>query len=276
MKYLSKGCALTMDKSIDFSSPIPYYLQLIQALKNKIQNGEWKTGDKLPGEFELCETYGVSRTVVRQALRELELDGLITRKKGKGTFISGPKINESLVQKLTGFFEDMVSRGHTPRSQVLHHDVIPAKAKIADFLQLEPSDLVHMIERLRSVDDYPIVLVTTYIPHALCPTLMKYDLNQDSLYTILENEFNLEISHGTRSVEAVAATEREAQLLNIPVGSPLILLNSVSYLADGTPLEYYHAVHRGDRSRFVVELVRKRDMTGVKGTVEATKLSRFD
>jgi GntR family transcriptional regulator len=267
---------LTPNKAIDFSSPIPYYLQLIQTLKKKILNGDLKTGDKLPGEFELCETYGVSRTVVRQALRELELEGLVSRKKGKGTFISGPKINESLVQKLTGFFEDMVSRGHIPHTKVLRHDVIPAKAKIADYLQLEPSDLVHLIERLRSVEDSPIVLVTTYIPHSLCPTLMNYDLDQDSLYSILEKEFKLEISHGTRSVEAVAATEREAQLLNIPIGSPLILLNSVSYLADGTPLEYYHAVHRGDRSRFVVELVRKRDITDIKGTAEVVKPLRFD
>jgi GntR family transcriptional regulator len=267
---------MSPNKAIDFSSPIPYYLQLIHALKKKILNGDLKTGDKLPGEFELCETYGVSRTVVRQALRELELEGLVSRKKGKGTFISGPKINESLVQKLTGFFEDMVSRGHTPHTQVLRHDVIPAKAKIADFLQLEPSDLVHLIERLRSVEDSPIVLVTTYIPHSLCPTLMNYDLDKDSLYSILENEFKLEISHGTRSVEAVAATEREAQLLNIPIGSPLILLNSVSYLADGTPLEYYHAVHRGDRSRFVVELVRKREISDIKGTVEVINHLRFD
>jgi GntR family transcriptional regulator len=214
--------------------------------------------------------------VVRQALRELELDGLISRKKGKGTFVSGPKINESLVQSLTGFFEDMTSRGHTPHSLVLRHDIVPAKTKIANFLQLEPDDLVHVIERLRSVEDAPIVLVVTYIPHHLCPTLMNFDLNQKSLYSILESEFNLEISHGTRSVEAVAANDREAQLLNIPVGSPLILLNSISYLSDGTPLEYYRAVHRGDRSRFVVELVRKRNSTDVKGTVEAVHRAQSD
>jgi GntR family transcriptional regulator len=267
---------MSPNHAIDFNSPIPYYLQLIQTLKDKIEKGEWKTGDKLPGEFELCETYGVSRTVVRQSLRELELDGIISRKKGKGTFVSGPKINESLVQTLTGFFEDMVSRGHTPHSLVLRHDIVPAKTKIAGYLHLEPNDLVHVIERLRSVDDAPIVLVTTYIPHRLCTTLMNHDLNHDSLYSILEKEYNLEISHGTRSVEAVAANERESQLLNIPLGSPLILLNSITYLADGTPLEYYHAVHRGDRSRFVVELVRKRNSAKFKGTIEAVTRSRSD
>ena len=74
-------------------------------------------GHQIPGEQELCELYGVSRTVVRQALRELELDGMITRRKGKGTFIAPPKISEGLVQKLTGFYQDMVERGLRPTTR---------------------------------------------------------------------------------------------------------------------------------------------------------------
>ena len=96
--------------TINFDSHIPYYIQLIEALKEKISLGEWKVGDQLPSEPELCEIYGVSRTVVRQALREIELEGLITRRKGKGTFIAEPKISESLAQKLTGFYQDMIEQ----------------------------------------------------------------------------------------------------------------------------------------------------------------------
>src|SRR3990172_1139894 len=105
---------LPVGKSIVFESNIPYYLQLIDLLKEKIAQGTWKPGDQIPSEPELCSIYGVSRTVVRQALMELELEGLIIRRKGKGTFIAEPKINESLVQKLTGFYQDMVDRGHKP------------------------------------------------------------------------------------------------------------------------------------------------------------------
>ena len=93
-------------------------------------------GDQIPGEQELCELYWVSRTVVRQALRELELDGMITRRKGKGTFISPPKISEGLVQKLTGFYQDMVERGLRPSTKVLHQNVVPATEKVARFLTI--------------------------------------------------------------------------------------------------------------------------------------------
>lgn len=250
--------------AIDFNSKIPYYIQLMDVIKNKINQGEWNPGDQLPSEPDLCETYSVSRTVVRQALREIELEGLIIRRKGKGTFVAEPKINESLVQKLTGFYQDMVDRGHTPITHVLKNEVEPASPKVARYLNVEPGTQVFNIERLRFIDDEPIVLVTTYLPYELCSGLANYDLSNQSLYAVLEKEFGLELSHGRRTIEAVAANDREAQLLQVGECDPLILLDSVTYLKDGTPIEYYHAVHRGDRSRFEVELVRVREEKTLK------------
>ena len=186
----------TESNSINFDSYIPYYIQLIEALKAKISRGEWKPGDKIPSEPELCVYYGVSRTVVRQALREIELDGLILRKKGKGTFIAEPKINESLVEKLTGFYQDMLERGHRTVTQVLKHEIEPCTAKIARDLHIAPGTSVFCIERLRFVDGVPIVLVTTYIPVSLCPQLADQDLSNQSLYQILER-FGLVITAPT-------------------------------------------------------------------------------
>lgn len=243
-------------KTIDFNSNIPYYIQLVAIIKIKIANGEWKTGTQIPSEPELCDIFGVSRTVVRQALGEIELDGLISRRKGKGTFVAEKKISESLVQKLMGFYQDMVDRGEKPMTQVLKHVVQPASQKIAEILGISPQTPVFCIERLRFIRKEPIVLVTTYIPHALCPRLGDFDLSNQSLYQVLEREFGLALSHGRRTIEAVPANKRTAQLLQINVGDPVLLLNSITYLQDGTPLEYFHAVHRGDRSRFEVELVR--------------------
>ncbi len=258
---------VTQEKTIDFNSNIPFYIQLIEVLKEKIDLEEWQPGDRLPSEPELCEIYGVSRTVVRQALREMELKGLIIRRKGKGTFVAEPKISESLVQKLTGFYEDMVNRGRRPVSKVLHHEVEPASVKVARYLGLKQGDHVFNIERLRFIDGEPIVLVTTYIPYALCPKLGDYDLSNQSLYAILEKEFGIVLSHGWRTIEAVAANEREAELLRVEDRAPLILLDSVTYLGDGTPIEYYHAIHRGDRSRFEVSLVRIREQGKVRETI---------
>lgn len=260
------------NNAIDFNSNIPYYIQLIEALKGKINSGEWQAGDQIPSEPDLCEAYGVSRTVVRQSLREIELEGLITRRKGKGTFVAEPKIGESLAQKLTGFYQDMLERGHAIETQVLHHKVLPAEKKVAEYLAVDPGTTVIDIKRLRFIKGEPIVLVSSYLPLELCPELAGADITNKSLYEFLENECGLIIAYGRRSIEAVAADKTEAKLLQIEVGAPLILLDSVSYLEDDTPIEYYHAVHRGDRSKFEVELVRIKEVGSIRKTLKPAKI----
>jgi GntR family transcriptional regulator len=245
--------------SINRDSPIPYYVQVTERLREHIEQGMWRTGEQLPGELELCRTFGVSRPVIRQAFERLMDQGLIVRRKGKGTFVAEPKIREGLFQKLTGFFQDMVDQGYEVVTQVLKQHTIPASAKVASKLEVAIATPVIELERLRFVQGEPLNLVISYLPHALCPRLIDEDLSRRSLYAFLEDQCGLVISRGRRTLEAVAAGEREANLLLIDRGAPLIVLDSVSYLSDGTPVEYYYAYHRGDRSRFDVELVRVRE-----------------
>ena len=240
---------------IEFNSHIPYYVQLINLLKSQFQQKVWKPGDKIPGEPELCDLYGISRTVVRQALQELQHEGLIVRQKGKGTFVAYPKIGESLASKLTGFYHDMLERGLRPTTRVLHQRVIPVPEKVADYLEVAPGTPVIDIHRLRSVNNEPIQLVTSYIPFALCPQAAEVDLTDRSLYDFLE-DCGLQIARGRRYIEAVEASEEAAQLLCVKRGQAMVMLNSICYLANGTPVEYYLALHRGDSTRFEVELVR--------------------
>src|SRR5512136_2100411 len=171
---------------IDHSSPVPYYAQVKETLRGRIERGDWKPGAQLPGEPELCTMSDVSRTVIRQALTELMYEGLIVRAKGKGTFVAEPKIIEGLAQKLTGFYQDMADRGAPPVSRVLKQQLSPASAKVASFLRLEPGTPVIEIERLRFVKDEPIVLVTTYLPYSRCPELLRADLTRQSLYAFME------------------------------------------------------------------------------------------
>ncbi len=242
--------------SIDFQSHLPYYYQLIEILKQQIEDGVWVPGDKMPSELELCDSYGVSRTVVRQALRELEANSFIVRRKGKGTFVAKPKINEGLIQRLTVFYQDMTEKGFKPTTHVLFQDIMPATTKTARYLEVPVGTEIIEIQRLRFINDEPIQLVTTYIPLHLCPKLVKADLSNRSLYEYLETEYGIQITRGTRYIEAVLATKEEAKLLDIDEGDPLVLLDSVSYSATEQPIEYYHALHRGDRSRFEVNLIR--------------------
>jgi GntR family transcriptional regulator len=248
-----------MNERINFDSYIPYYIQLISILKEKVQTGVWLPGDQIPGEQELCVLYRVSRTVVRQALREMELEGVINRRKGKGTFISLPKISEGLVQKLTGFYQDMVERGLKPGTKVLHQIVAPSSEKVARFLNIQPGEKVIDILRLRYINSEPMQLVTTYIPFEICPALATVDLTSRSLYKLLETECGIFLAKGRRYIEAVLANENEAELLGVERGAPLLMLDSISYSEKDQPIEYFHALHRGDRSRFEVELLRIRE-----------------
>lgn len=211
----------------------------------------------MPGDQELCEVYSVSRTVVRQAMQELSFRGSIVRHRGRGTFVAEPKISStSLVHSLMGFQEDMVERGLDLRNEVLDKIMLPATPKVAQYLELEALAPVVKLERLRFVEAEPIVHVTSYLPYDLCPTIMTADLSEQSLYAFLGAECNLLIARGRRRIEAVAVHEPEARLLQIGNGAPVIRMESVSYLKDGRPIEYFDALFRGDRSRFELEVAR--------------------
>lgn len=245
--------------SIDRRSAVPYYVQLKDALIEQIEEGNWRPGDKIPGDADLCRIFGVSRTVVRQALNEMAFAGLVVREKGRGTFVSEPKISSrSLVHSLAGFYQDMVERGQTPVDEVLEQSMIPASKKVAAYLKLEPMTPVIKLTRLRFLQDEPTVLVTSFLPYELCRELVNADLSHQSLYAFLEEECGLSIARGRRKIDAVAANDYEAGLFQVEKGSPLLMLDSVSYLDDGTPLEYFHGLFRGDRMRFDVEIVRIR------------------
>lgn len=243
---------MDIDYSIDRTSYIPLYVQVVDALNQTISTA--KIGDQLPGETELCKIFDVSRTVIRQALSTLEKDGLIIKKKGIGTFVAQPKLQQSWFQKLTGFHQNYEAQGYHTYSQVLQQELMPAPSQLAEKLHMETGDDLIAIKRLRFVDDEPIAIVTAHIPYEMFPKLLHTDLTQQSLYNYLEAEYNIKIARGHRTFEAVLADDTEAELLSIDEGSALLLLDSVSYLADGTPFEHYKAVHRGDRSRFELEV----------------------
>ena len=250
---------ISKNNTIDHASPLPYYFQLKELLINEIKKGRLKLGQQIPSEFKLCEQFRVSRTVVRQAISSLVQSGYLNREKGRGTFVTKPKITKNLFQNLTGSYEDMLSRGIKLVTKVLEQTKCEADSEILERLKLEPGEPVIKIKRLRFISSEPIALATTYIPYKICPPLLEENLTNQSLYGVLEEKYALSIAHGRRSLEAVSADRKTAALLEVKVGTPLMLLNSISYLEDGRPIEYFSALHRGDRSKFVVSLIRVRD-----------------
>lgn len=251
---------------IDQDDKIPYYLQVKDRLQELIDQQTLKPGDKLPSEVELCEGFGVSRTVIRQALQELEYEGLVRRRKGIGSFVAEPKVVETFVQKLSGFAEDMATQKIETHARVLRNETIPATARVAEYLGLAPETLVVVLERLRFVGQEPVQISTSYMPYSLCRKVLRADFTHQSLYEFLA-EHGFFLVRGYRTIEAVRANEMEASLMEVDIGTPMLMIDSVGYLEDGTPIEYYHAIHRGDRTRFRVELMRTREQRGASGSI---------
>ena len=241
---------------VKHDSPIPYYFQLSTYIEQEIKAKRILPGQLMPSEQEIGEKLNVSRTVVRQAMADLERKGLITKQSGKRSAIAHPKYDGSLMQSLRGFFEDAVSKGQIPTTRVLELKVVGAEGEVAEALKLNPGDPVVMLNRLRFLDGEPEVLVVTYLPEAKCPDLVCENLASQSLYELLAAKYGLVISQGYRTVEAISLDRADAKLLGAPTGSPALLLKSVGLLEDHTPLEYYLAKHRGDRSKFHIHLVR--------------------
>jgi GntR family transcriptional regulator len=241
---------------IQRDSPVPYYFQLCTYIETRIKRKDLRPGQLLPSEQEFCDALGISRTVVRQAMAELSRKGFVTKQNGKRSMISQPKHETGLMQTMEGFHEDSIARGQKPTTQVLKFEVIGADAEVAQALRIAEGEPVIMLYRLRFLDDVPEVLVVSYLPEKLCPELLLEDCSSQSLYKTLARKFGLSISSGYRTIEAIALNRADARLLGVRTGSPALLLKSIGLLENGTPLEYFIAKHRGDRSKFEVRLVR--------------------
>lgn len=239
--------------SSDADVPIPKYYRLKEMIVQRLASGEWRPGITIPPEPVLCAMFGVSRITVRRAVGDLVHEGKLYTIQGKGTFVAEHKVPERFVQKAFGLYEDMERRGLRLTTQVIRQSVLPADDDVAPALGLDRGTPVHVIVRIRSVEEEKLLLSTTYIPECLCPHLVHDDLTQGSLYHLLDSTYGLQIARGERSIEAVAAGEWDATLLDVKMGSPLLRLDSIAYREDGRAFEYSHTLQRGDRARIELD-----------------------
>lgn len=231
---------------------MPYYVQVTYALRSRLRAAP--PHSPLPSEQELQELFGVSRTVVRQALQELAHEGLIYRQKGKGSFVAPPKVTEGQIQRLSSFTSEMSRHGFKPETHVLELAIVEADPLVAERLEIAPAKELISLRRLRKVQGEPFMVAHTWLPHELFPGLEGSDLAQRSLYEVLETDYQRSITRGSRVLEAVAASAEVAGRLEIAPASPVVRVELISYGDDGRALEYSVAFHRGDRARFRFEV----------------------
>lgn len=240
---------------IEKSSPIPLYYQLAESIKEQIRSGDLRPGEQLPGERDLAEQVGISRMTARQAIAYLVRDGVIVVRHGTGTFVAEPKLTYDALH-LLGFTAEMIRQGGVVGSRVLEQKVVMPPGRVAVELNLAPDDRVTRIVRLRLSHETPLLIETSFIPEALYPGLEHEDLAAQSLYALLEQRPGLHLKNARQTLEATIANDYESSLLGVQPGTPMILLEGVTYLDSGHPAEYFKAIYRGDRFKFVLESQR--------------------
>jgi GntR family transcriptional regulator len=233
------------------TSPIPLYYRIYKDLRDKIVGGYFENG-KLPTEKELCEKYNVSRMTVRKAMERLSMEGLIERKKGKGTFVKRIESEEQL-SRLTGFTEE-VGKGRV-RSEVLVNRLvrIPVEAKKA--FGLPENTLVILLKRIRYIDDVPVAIEESFLNPDVdvrILNILELDMSRRSLYEFLRDELKLSLDHAEEVIEVITLSAAQAKLLNQPAGSCALLRKRYTYTSDGRCVEYVLSVYRGDQFKFKV------------------------
>ena len=243
-----------MDKLLDPKSFVPLYHQLKEIIEVKIESGEWRPGDKISSENDLQSIYDISRNTVQKALDELVQEGMLERKQGRGTFVSKPKIEQSLTS-FYSFSKVMESQGMNPEDVILNIETKTVKRKIAKKLQIDPSEEVIALQRLRKVDGEPIIFETSYLPRKIISELSREDIEKYSLYDLLEKKHEIFVIKAKETFEPVLVRESESCYLDIKEGSPGLLLDRIAYDSNGRPVEFCRSIIRGDRCRFYTELM---------------------
>lgn len=235
---------------------IPLYFQLENLIKRCISSGLVKPGDLLPSEAELCRSFGISRSTVRQAIGELEEEGLVIRHQGKGTFIAEPKLHRRS-ENIYSFTSEANAMGLHPSSTLVDFAVIKPAEDLRRMLELQSGDIpVYRFTRIRRVDGIPLMLETSYYPTYVYPNLTPELLKTHSVYSLLYERGIVPVS-AVDTYEAVRLEASEAALLETRAGSAGFSHQRITRSENGEVFELTQSVMRGDRTK--LEIVMHRD-----------------
>lgn len=244
-------------KIIDRRSSLPLYSQLKNILLNELEEGVYPPGSVFPTEMTMVDQYGLSRATVRQAIKELEHEGFLSRIQGKGTIVirENNGLNRGL-SRLTSFTEDMKAQGNVPATKILNFEVINPPARIAEKLNVSVTKEVIHINRLRLVNQVAVALNTSYVnlPSDIC--IIREDLERTvSLYALFEMK-KIPLIESDKTIEAISANTEEAKLLGVPTGNPLLKVEGVVFTINHQPLEHHVVISRSDLYKYSLHLLR--------------------
>lgn len=232
----------------------PYYLQIREVIYNKIINGEYKTGEKLPSEDKLAEEFGVSRMTVCKALAELVNNEYLTRIQGSGTYVSKIRKEGSQLD-IVGFNDSMNKKGFKVNTKVFLKQLEVPSKEIVKRLNIPFTQKVIHLKRLRLVNNEPIVVQDTYLNAKLCEELLEVDFENNALYESIRNICGRNIIRSKDIIEAIAADAETSELLEVKVGFPVLLTQRIAYVDNNVPIELTYSLYRSDQ--YVLEVEHK-------------------
>lgn len=244
----------TVDE-IQASSPTPLYEQIKAILRSRVLDGTYKPHEQLPSESEMMTAFNVSRITVRQALNDLQNEGLVFRIHGKGTFVSKPKAFQDL-GRLQGFGEAMRKMGYETFARVVSMRTVAPSAQVQERLHLSKRAKVTELQRIRFLNREPISLDVTYLPADIGARLAKEDLASRDVFVILENDYGMSLGHADLQIGSTLADERLAGQLQVEEGSPVLVIERTTHTTDGKPIDYEHLYYRGDAFQYKVRVDR--------------------
>ncbi|OGB96225.1 MAG: hypothetical protein A3G35_20045 [candidate division NC10 bacterium RIFCSPLOWO2_12_FULL_66_18] len=237
---------------LSFFHPYPKYLQIADILRNRILT-QMQPGDRLPPEVNLSVDFGVSRETIRQALEPLEKEGLISRTRGRGSFVA-KRPESRQTKKLTGMVEDFKALRLKTHAKLLQKEIVKADEEVSRYLKVEKDVLIVRIDRLRFLDEKPLTYHVAFLPADIGHRVLQEDLEFTSIVDVLANKFRFAFEEDQQIVEAETADVRLAEHLGVSIGSPLLLMRRV-YITEGErPIAYFKSYYRADRYMYTVKL----------------------
>jgi GntR family transcriptional regulator len=240
------------DAVLDRASPVPLYYQLAQNMETAIRSGRLSSGSHLDNEIDLARQLRVSRPTVRRAIAVLANKGLVIRRHGIGTLVVPVPVERPA--RLNSLYDDLTEAGESPTTHVLAYETVRAPVEVASGLKLPAGTRVLHFERLRLASRRPLALMRSFMPLALKEVVTEDGLTSSGLYRLLRlNGIHLRL--GTQSIGARGAQRREARLLKVTEGAPVLTMWRITYDDAGQPVEHGFHVYRADRYSFGMSVV---------------------
>jgi len=235
------------------NSSLPYYLQIKEIIKERIKENIYPVDTLIPSENVLSQEFNVTRATIRSALNELKKQGLIRTEKGKGSVVCHPAIEQSLL-KFYSFSRDFMNSSFNTKTTIIEKREIPAPWDIVEKLELAENQEVFEIVRLRWFNEYPMIIETSFVPVKLFPSLISYNLEEKSIYDLIEYKYGMKIIKAKEYISPKNADVEEAEYLGIEAGAPVFFTERVTISANQKPIEVRRSIIRGDKYTFYTEL----------------------